>query len=43
MNTDLRDSQRFSVQERLIISALMTAVSLWIRVVEILPDSRQRG
>jgi hypothetical protein len=30
------------LHERLAISALVTAVSSWIRVVEIIPDNRRR-
>ena len=32
----------FAVRERLVLSALVAAVSLWIRVVEVMPDSRRR-
>jgi hypothetical protein len=54
MNTDLQDIQQcvdapsrraepyFAVHERLAIAALVTAVTLWIRVVEVLPDNRHR-
>jgi hypothetical protein len=38
-----RAESYLSVHERLAISALVTAVSLWIRVVEIIPDNRRRG
>jgi len=32
----------FAVRDRLVLSALVAAVSLWIRVVEVMPDSRRR-
>jgi hypothetical protein len=32
----------FAVRERLVLSALVAAVSLWIRVVEVMPNSRRR-
>jgi hypothetical protein len=31
------------LHERVAIAVLVTAVSSWIRVVEILPDNRRRG
>jgi hypothetical protein len=52
MDTELRDTRQradapshrsdsyFSARERLAISALVTAITLWIRVVEVLPDNR---
>ena len=33
---------QLALHERLIISALVAGVSLWIRVVEVIPDSRRR-
>jgi hypothetical protein len=46
MDTDLRATERaeshFAVRERLVLSALVAALSLWIRVVEVIPDSRPR-
>jgi hypothetical protein len=55
MDTDLRDTKRLveasvnrakpylPVQERLAIAAFVTAVSLWIHVVEFIPDNRRRS
>jgi hypothetical protein len=37
-----RTESYLPVHERLAIGALVTAVSLWIRVVEFLPDNRRR-
>jgi len=37
-----RADSRSPVHERLAISALVTALTLWIRVVEIIPDNRRR-
>jgi hypothetical protein len=46
METDLRDTERaayhFAVRDRLVLSALIAVVTLWIRVVEVIPDSRRR-
>ena len=45
METDLRETERashFAVRDRLVLSALIAAVTLWIRVVEVIPDSRRR-
>jgi hypothetical protein len=55
MHTDLRDAQKsvdarqhrvescLPVRERLAIAAFVTAVSLWIHVVEVIPDNRRRS
>jgi hypothetical protein len=46
MEIDLRETERaashFAVRDRLVVSALIAAVTLWIRVVEVIPDSRRR-
>jgi len=54
MDTDVRVTSRgtdarlhleqpdLRLRERLVIAALVTAVSSWIRAVEILPDGRHR-
>jgi hypothetical protein len=33
---------KLTVQDRLAIAALVSAVNLWIRVFEVLPDTRHR-
>jgi len=33
---------RLALHQRLLFSALITGVSLWIRVVEVIPESRRR-
>jgi hypothetical protein len=38
----MRAESQLTVQHRLAIAALVTAVSLWIRVAEALPDNRHR-
>jgi hypothetical protein len=46
METDLRETERaashFAVRDRLVLSALVAVVTLWIRVVEVIPDGRRR-
>jgi hypothetical protein len=46
MRSDNRQSSAESplaVHERIALAALIAAVTLWIRVVEFLPDSRRRA
>jgi hypothetical protein len=33
---------QFTLHERLALSALLAGVTLWIRVVEVIPDGRRR-
>jgi len=41
MDTSLRETE-LTLRQRLAISALVTGISLWIRVVELTPESRRR-
>jgi hypothetical protein len=44
MHTDRRDApSELALHERLLISGLIAAVTVWIRVAEVIPERRRRS